>query len=138
MRGLLSRSLCSSQFNRAAKRLRLMPLAALLLQGCVGPGATQAGRFCAPAGEYGANLKVLQASYTPPQAAGESNYFIDMQAGEPIHSFAATHGLTNNHALLVVSHGMAIQTPAGARYAFYPATGKSYGGAPSGPCFSIL
>ena len=120
------------------KWMGLMLLAAPLLQGCASPrSAIQAGRSCSPAGQYGSSLTVLQAFYTAPKAPGESNYFIDTQGGESLRSFALAHGLTNNHALFVVSHGTAVPTPSGARYAFYPATGKDYGGDMTGPRFSI-
>src|SRR3989442_11139581 len=121
------------------KWVGLMLLAASVLQGCAGPrSALQAGRSCSPSGQYGSSLKVLRAFYTPPKAAGESNYFIDTHGGESLRSFALAHGLTNNHALFVVSHGTAIQTPSGARYAFYPATGKDYGGDVAGARFFFL
>ena len=61
-------------------------------------------------GEYNGNLYVLRSFYTPPETPEESNYFIDMQGGGSLRGFACTHGLTNNHALFVLSHGGAIPT----------------------------
>jgi len=94
-----------------------------LLAGCVRTdGAVWSGARCShyPVwGEYGGNLNLLRCFYTPPQAAGESNYFIDMQGKEPLRNFAVAHGLTNNHALFVLCHGRAIDTPCGCRYAFF-------------------
>src|SRR6185503_11869008 len=73
-------------------------------------------------GEYGANFRLLQEFASGPENVRESNWFIDMQTGPGLRRFAAAHGLTNNHALFVLSHGRAIQTPSGFRYAFYSAT----------------
>src|SRR5439155_22817425 len=120
-------------------RLILTGVIVSLLAGCAGTdGAIRAGRICShyPVwGEYGGNLNLLRCFYTPPQAAGESNYFIDMQGEEPLRNFAVAHGLTNNHALFILSHGRAIDTPSGPRYAFFG--GKSERGDNSGACFSI-
>src|SRR5712671_2358452 len=93
-----------------------------LLAGCVRPdGAVCSGTRCSQYpvwGEYGGNLNLLRCFYTPPQSSGESNYFIDMQGDEPLRNFALAHGLTNNHALFVLCHGRAIDTPSGSRYGF--------------------
>lgn len=70
-------------------------------------------------GDYGGDLDLLRSFYTPPQLAGESNYVIDMQVGEPLSGFVISHGLTNNHALFVLSHAEALSTASGTRYALY-------------------
>jgi hypothetical protein len=104
-------------------------LTAVLLQGCSGlhqQGLSAGlGSSAEPEwGEYGQNLNLLRAFYTPPQRPEESNYFIDMEQGESLRNFAFAHGLRNNHALFVFLHGRAIETPSGLRYAFYPEQGK--------------
>ena len=70
-------------------------------------------------GEFGGSLDYLRSCYMPPLSPGESNFYIDMLDGS-FRRFAIAHGLTNNHALFVVSHGKALQTDFGLRYAFYP------------------
>jgi hypothetical protein len=70
-------------------------------------------------GDYGGDLDLLRSFYSPPQLAGESNYVIDMQVGEPLRGFVVSHGLTNNHALFVLSHAEAVSTASGTRYALY-------------------
>src|SRR6266571_1305707 len=61
-------------------------------------------------GDFGGDLDLLRSFYTPPQLAGESNYVIDMQVGEPLCGFVISHGLTNNHGLFVLSHAEALST----------------------------
>jgi len=103
----------------------LLGVLAVLLQGCSGirNEGLPAGLVSSADpewGEYGCNLNLLRAFYTPPQTPEESNYFIDMEQGESLRNFAFAHGLKNNHALFVFLHGRAIETPAGLRYAFCP------------------
>lgn len=108
-------------------------LAALLTGGCAsiaGPetdlvtsdSASHSGR-----GEFGGDLELLRRVYFPPAAPGESNYLIDLYTGGAWKQFLATQGLTNNHTLFVLSHGKAIQTGLGSRYAYYPEEGVFHG-----------
>jgi hypothetical protein len=71
-------------------------------------------------GEFGGNFASLRRCYTGPRAGIDNNCYIDMIDGS-IRHFATAHGLANKHALFVVSHGKAIETDFGRRYAFYPA-----------------
>jgi hypothetical protein len=71
-------------------------------------------------GEYGASLDVLSRFISGPAGPGESNYFLDMWDNEELRRYARTHGLTNNHALFVISHGETIHTKNGPRYAYFP------------------
>src|ERR1043165_6380729 len=68
------------------------------------------------AGEFGGNLDLLTKLLTGPAGPQESNYFLDMWDNEELRSYARMHGLTNNHALFVVSHAETIQTKNGPRY----------------------
>ena len=58
-----------------------------------------------------------------------------MQGGESLRDFVLAQGLTNNHALFVLSHGKAIATPWGLRYAFYGK--KNHREENISACFSI-
>jgi hypothetical protein len=69
-------------------------------------------------GEYGGKFQQLRLGYSPPQGPHESNHFIDLISGTSVQQFARAHGLVNNNALFVFSHGKAVMTPAGRRYAF--------------------
>jgi len=71
-------------------------------------------------GEFEADLNYLRKFYTPPQAIGESNHYIDMWDGRKIRQKIIAAGLTNNRALFVNSHGKRIATGMGPRYALYP------------------
>lgn len=62
----------------------------------------------------------VSAYYTPPQLPGESNHYIDMWGETPLRELALTAGLTNNHTLLINSHGKAVRTPRGLEYVYYP------------------
>src|SRR5690242_9027531 len=71
----------------------LVCLTGVLLQGCSGlhqEGLSAGlGSSAEPEwGEYGQNLNLLRAFYTPPQRPEESNYFIDMEQGESLRNFA--------------------------------------------------
>ena len=91
-----------------------MAAAVLLVAGC----ATQKqGRKW---GEYGGNLHLLKASYSAPCQAQESNHYIDLIEGVSVQEMARARNLTNNNALFVFSHGKAVETPIGRRYAFQP------------------
>lgn len=71
-------------------------------------------------GLYGADLNLLAKFYTPPQSPGESNHYIDMWAGRTTRDYLVAHGLTNNHALVINSHGGALPYGLSARHAYYP------------------
>ena len=64
--------------------------------------------------------ELLEQFHTPPRGPGESNHFIDLWSGLKIRDFARECGLTNNHALIVNSHGRAVGALLGSRYRFYP------------------
>src|SRR4051812_38115873 len=72
------------------------------------------------AGEFGGSLDLLSGFITGPTAPGESNYFLDMWDNEELRAYARGHGLTNNHALFVISHAETIQTKNGPRYSYFP------------------
>lgn len=67
-----------------------------------------------------AGSQELTRYYTPPQMPGESNHYIDMWGGPALRELALAAGLTNNHALLVNSHGKAVRTSQGWEYVWYP------------------
>jgi len=74
----------------------------------------------ADSGEFGSPLGFLRQHYSPPQAPGESNYFIDLWASQELRTLVMACNLTNNHALFVNSHGKSLATRRGTQYAFYP------------------
>lgn len=79
--------------------------------------------------------QALASFYTPPQLPGESNHYIDMWGETPLRELALAAGLSNNHALLVNSHGKAIHTAHGQEYVFYPRM-KELEGSDDQPMFS--
>ena len=84
-------------------------------------------------GEYGGDLELLRRCYTSPRA-GESNHYLDLWSPSALPVLARINGLTNNHALIVDSHGEALcATQSG--YAFYPNGAMVPPGHPS-PCYS--
>jgi len=101
-------------------------LGVLINAGFVWPGSAAElnfGQLSPTRGEFGASLRHLRMCYFPPVNPGESNYYIemsDMTGGGSWREFLRTQGLTNNHALIVASHGKAIQWAGGKRYAYYP------------------
>lgn len=95
-------------------------LAKYAAQGAILPSFVTLSANERPQGEFDADLNYLQKFYTPPQAAGESNHYIDMWDGRKIRQKITAFGLTNNRALFVNSHGKRILTEAGPRYALYP------------------
>ena len=79
--------------------------------------------------------EMLEQSYTPPRGPEESNYFIDLWPGLKIRDLARECGLTNNHALIVNSHGRAVGTLRGTRYRYSPHDAL-LPPRQKGPCFS--
>jgi hypothetical protein len=75
-----------------------------------------------PAGEYGGNLEVLKGSYTPPGTEGESNHYIDLWEPGAVANFTRVHGLTNNRALFIDSHGDERFSWRGSKYVLRPRT----------------
>jgi hypothetical protein len=70
-------------------------------------------------GDFGGDLKLLASFYAAP--AGQGNHFIDMWSGGEMVRFARAHGLTNNRALFIISHGCGRTVAGKRRYALYPA-----------------
>src|SRR5437762_1343330 len=79
------------------------------------PGLSDASR-----GEFGFPLATLRKHYSPPQTAGESNYFMDLWAEQNLRTLAYECKLTNNHTLFINSHGGGVTTGRGTQYAYYP------------------
>lgn len=71
-------------------------------------------------GQYGSDLSCLAKFYTPPQDPGESNHYIDMWTGQKTRNLALASGLTNNHALIINSHGKGLFHGLGNHHAYYP------------------
>ncbi len=71
-------------------------------------------------GEYGGDLKFLKSFHVPPAVEGESNHYFDLWSPGALPALARTHGLTNNHALFVDSHGRAGFLWHGNGYGFFP------------------
>jgi hypothetical protein len=80
-------------------------------------------------GQYGGNLGVLRSFCEQPRD-GESNYFLDLWEPGNLASFARLQGLTNNHALLIDSHGTERMSWGGRQFAFRPGDGAMTRGAP--------
>jgi hypothetical protein len=98
-------------------------LACLFMSGCAARHASapwEATAMPPQTGEYGANLNILREFTTGPAGPRESNYFVDLWDNGELKNYARQHGLTNNHALFVISHGGGIETVKGPRYAYYP------------------
>lgn len=108
----------------------LVPLGRTLLSAWVvlhaGAGWLQAESLWSKLGvaseadSFSAASVLLQRSHTPPQSPGESNHFLDLWPGPKTADLARGCGLTNNHALIVNSHGRSVSTLRGARYRYYP------------------
>ncbi|HUR45561.1 MAG TPA: hypothetical protein VMZ27_06725 [Candidatus Saccharimonadales bacterium] len=102
-------------------------LGALLIAGCANqppPGHLSplgySSGYPFHAGEFGGSLDLLSSFKHGPAVPGESNYFIDMWDSDELQSYARAHGLTNNHALFVISHAETLETKAGPRFAYFP------------------
>jgi hypothetical protein len=84
-------------------------------------------------GELAGDLDFVRKHYIAPEAAGDTNYFIDLWEGQSLQSLVRSHGLTNNRALFVNSHGKRTEDR---RFALYPHS--SLGGQEgSGPYYSF-
>ena len=71
------------------------------------------------AGEYDADLATLRRFYQAPKAH-ESNHYFDMFGRGKLYQTLLSQGLTNNRALIVLSHGKGISRNSKLRYAYYP------------------
>jgi hypothetical protein len=71
-------------------------------------------------GEFGFDLGLLKKHYVGPESRTSSNHFIDLWSEQNLRSFVVGCRLSNNHALFINSHGKALGTTRGTRYAFYP------------------
>lgn len=71
-------------------------------------------------GEFGGDLTLLRRSYVAPRSQHESNHYFDLFGGPKVYQALLNNGLTNNRALIVLSHGKAITRNWRLRYAYYP------------------
>ena len=71
-------------------------------------------------GTFGADLNQLNRFYTPPIQPGENNHLFDMWAGPKLSLYTRGAGLTNNHALIINSHGVAAVSGHRRRHALCP------------------
>jgi hypothetical protein len=97
----------------------ILAVIGLLVQGCAGP--SRSGSRYSRSGEYGGDLDYLRRAYLPPAKRGESNHLIELsqfRGDGTWKEFLAMHGLTNNHALIIASHGRAIAHGLRSRYVY--------------------
>src|SRR5205814_7845378 len=80
-------------------------------------------------GDFGGDLELLSRFYSPPRCDRESNHFIDLWSGGTMADFARGHGLTNNRALFIISHGRGRASGGKWHYALYPAESQLRKGA---------
>ncbi len=73
-------------------------------------------------GQHGGDLRLLQSFHQAPQTNAESNHFFDLWESGGLSGFAKFHGLTNNRALIIDSHGTDLFTWGGTQYVFRPNT----------------
>ena len=97
--------------------------------GPANPGIEESGR-----GQYGGDLQLLRSFATWP-GEGESNFYFDLWEPGSLSAFARIHGLTNNHALLIDSHGADRRSWKGRQFVFRP--GRAMGLVPPPPMYSI-
>jgi hypothetical protein len=71
-------------------------------------------------GEYGGDLDFLRRHYVGPRVAGESNHAFDLWSPGALPALLRVHGLTNNRALFIDSHGRAGFLAGGKGYGLYP------------------
>jgi hypothetical protein len=71
-------------------------------------------------GEYRGDLDFLRDCHTGPDTEGGSNHYFDLWRPGALPVLARVHGLTNNHALFVDSHGKAGCSHRGSGYGYYP------------------
>jgi hypothetical protein len=86
-------------------------------------------------GQYGGDLRLLRGFCTWPEK-GESNFFFDLWEPGNLATFARVHGLTNNHALLIDSHGAEHLSWKGVQFVFQPKVSAVSGGA-NPPIYSV-
>lgn len=73
-------------------------------------------------GQHGGELRLLQSFHQAPRTNGESNHLFDLWESGGLSGFAKFHGLTNNRALIIDSHGTDFFTWGGSQYVFRPNT----------------
>ena len=74
-----------------------------------------------PLGDYGGDLAFLREYHEGPRARGESNHYFDLwDETSTLPVLARVNGLTNNHALIIDSHGKAGLSRHGSGYGLYP------------------
>src|SRR5262245_6965247 len=71
-------------------------------------------------GEYHGDMDFLRDCYTGPDDEGGSNHYFDLWRPGALPVLTRVHGLTNNHALFVDSHGKGGCSHRGSGYGFYP------------------
>jgi hypothetical protein len=71
-------------------------------------------------GQHGGDLALLQSFYQGPRVPNESNHYFDLWEPGSLADFAAIYGLTNNHALIIDSHGTDVFSWGGPQYVFRP------------------
>ena len=73
-------------------------------------------------GEFRGDLGFLWSCHTGPEEEGGTNHYFDLWRDGALPVLARVHGLTNNHALFVDSHGKSgcSKRGPGSGYGFYP------------------
>jgi len=71
-------------------------------------------------GEFRGDLEFLRDCHTGPDREGGSNHYFDLWRSGALPVLTRVHGLTNNHALFVDSHGKGGCSKRGSGYGFYP------------------
>jgi hypothetical protein len=71
-------------------------------------------------GEFGADLDILRRFYLAPRSPQESNHHFNLFGGARLYPTMLHHGLTNNRALVVLSHGKGIIWKGAVRYGYHP------------------
>lgn len=113
----------SRKYKSLAKAIAVMVLGGFLIKWALDarrPAVFVAARSGGNAGEFGGDMDFLLAHHTAPESEGESNHYIDLWSSGGLIALVRRHGLTNNHALFVDSHGRAGFAWHGGRYGIYP------------------
>lgn len=83
-------------------------------------GGVGAGEGRDEPGQYGGDLALLRSLHTALGVEDEGNHFFDLWDPGSVAAFAAVHGLTNNRALFIDSHGIERFAWRGRQYVFRP------------------